>query len=270
MKDLSQKFRGSLPANTRKKESSHPDFTAKLTVWNTVYSAAAWFGTTKKGDRYISLHLTSDGDESQIEKIKLALWRNHDHQDSAGPHFRSTQSIYGHDFALKAWFVSSDDSYRLGVTIEPVDTDGAEVSDAALETRERIAGFLAEVGGPALPPAPTTAASLPAPPLDVDEEPADIPFYTLAMDEIVPFTFDGREVRTVTINGEPCYLPVSRGLAAIIDKAGFEFLSQWKWYAQQMRGRFYAIRNKSRRTSCPRGTISLHRTIIDAPIRLFR
>ena len=107
MKDLSQKFRGSLPANTRKKEGPHPDFTAKLTIWNTVYSAAAWFGTTKKGDTYISLHLSSDG-ESQSEKIKLALWRNHDHQAAADPHFQSTQSIYGHDFALKAWFVSSD------------------------------------------------------------------------------------------------------------------------------------------------------------------
>ena len=175
MKDLSQKFRGSLPANTRKKEGPHPDFTAKLTIWNTVYSAAAWFGTTKKGDTYISLHLSSDG-ESQSEKIKLALWRNHDHQAAADPHFQSTQSIYGHDFALKAWFVSSDgDNHRLGVTIDPIDTDGAEISDAALETRKRIASFLAEVSGEvALPPAPKAVARLHA--STEDRETDDIPF----------------------------------------------------------------------------------------------
>ena len=175
MKDLSQKFRGSLPANIKKKEDSHPDFVAKLTIWNTVYSAAAWFGTTKKGDTYISLHLSSDG-ESQSEKIKLALWRNHDRQDATDPHFQSVQAIYGHEFELKAWFLPTGDDYRLGVTIEPIDADGAEVSDAARDTKKRIADFLAETGTPALPPAPKTATRLSASTEDREPEPDAIPF----------------------------------------------------------------------------------------------
>jgi hypothetical protein len=174
MKDLAQKFRGSLPANSKKREVSHPDFAAKITAWGTVYSAAAWLGTTKKDDLYIALSLTSD-EGAQTEKLKLPLWRNHDRQSASDPHFRAVQEIFGHDFTLQGWLLPAGDNYRLEITIEPIDADGGEVSDAALDTRERIASFLAEVGGPALPPAPKTAG-LPAPPLGVDEEPADIPF----------------------------------------------------------------------------------------------
>jgi hypothetical protein len=173
MKDLTEKFRGSLPPNGKKKEDSHPDFVARLSLWSTTYASAAWLGTTKKGDLYIALSLTSEG-ESQTEKIKLPLWRNHDRHVVSDPHFQSVQAIFGHDFALKAWLLPTGDNYRLEITIEPVDTARGEVSDAARDTKERIVRFLAEAGEVALPPAPTTAARLPA--STEDREPDDIPF----------------------------------------------------------------------------------------------
>jgi hypothetical protein len=173
VRNLSEKFRGSLPQNGRKREDSHPDFTAKLNIWNTPYSAAAWLSSTQKNDLYIALRLTSDG-ASQSEKIKLAIWRNHERSSASEPHFQSVQEVFGRDFVLKAWILPAGDNYRLEITIEPASAAALEVSDAVQDTRERIADFLAQTGVTALPPTQNTA-KLPTGDKESDE-PADIPF----------------------------------------------------------------------------------------------
>ena len=141
MKNLTETFRGSLPQNTRRKSSSHPDFISKLSIWSTTYSAAAWLSKTVKGAPYLGLHLTSD-ETTQSERIKLALWSNHDRKSAADPHFQSTQEIFRREFLLQGWLLSMDGSYRLELSIQPAN-HGGEVSDAFTDTSERITDFLA-------------------------------------------------------------------------------------------------------------------------------
>jgi hypothetical protein len=173
VRTLSEEFRGSLPQNARKREDSHPDFTAKLNIWQTPYSAAAWLSNTQKGDLYLALRLTSEG-QSQSEKIKLAIWHNHERISAEDPHFQSIQEIFGHDFALQAWILPTGDNYRLEITIEPA-SPAQEASDAVQGTRERIADFLTKTGVASLPPTHKTPARLLAGDKESDE-PDYIPF----------------------------------------------------------------------------------------------
>ena len=56
------------------------------------------------------------------------------------------------------------------------------------------------------------------------------------------------------------YIPLTRGLHAIVDAEDYERLSQYKWYAAiSNNGTFYARRNS------PDGVVSMHRTIMQAP-----
>jgi hypothetical protein len=167
MKNLSEQFRGSLLQNARRKESSHPDFVAKIAIWGETYSAAAWLSKTANDDTYLALRLTSDG-SSQSERIKLALWRNHDRQNVTDPHFQSLQGIFGHDFLLQAWLLPISGSYRLDLSIQPRCRVGREVSDAFADTSERITDFLASAANwqlehqkPALPPPSSTEENEP-------------------------------------------------------------------------------------------------------------
>jgi hypothetical protein len=120
VRNLSQKFRGSLAQNNRRKEDSHPDFLAKLTIWNTTCSAAAWLSKTSKGDLYVALRLSSEG-QSQSEKIKLAIWRNHERSSVSDPHFESVQEIFGRYFVLQAWILAAGDNYTLEITIVAIE-----------------------------------------------------------------------------------------------------------------------------------------------------
>jgi hypothetical protein len=172
VKNLSEKFRGSLQENIRKKEDSHPDFVAKLTLWGTVYSAAAWLSKTSKAQAYVALHLTSES-QGQAEKIKFAIWKNHERTTADDPHFQSIQEVFGRRFTVMAWFLPKGSYYWLELAIEPL-PDADEVSDAMAQTRERILNFLAQSGLAALPPA-QRAPSLPADPRQKGETPDDIP-----------------------------------------------------------------------------------------------
>lgn len=172
MRNLSQKFKGTLPQNSRKREDAHPDFAGKLVIWATTYSAAAWLSNTNKNDLYLSIRLTSD-DASQSEKIKLALWRNHESSTAEDPLFKSIQEISGHEFALRAWISPDGDNYRLEIAIEPANA-ASEVSDAVQKTRERIAELLEQTALPTLSPAKESTISLPTG--SQHGEPDDIPF----------------------------------------------------------------------------------------------
>jgi hypothetical protein len=158
VRNLSEKLRGSLPQNSRKKDDLHPDFVAKLNIWNTAYSIAAWLNKTQKNDLYIAVRLTTDG-TSQSEKIKLTIWRNHERSGASDPHFQSTRDIFGRAFALKAWILPAGENYRLEIAIEPA-SSGLESSDVVRNTRDRLARFLAETGVAVLPPAKEVPARL--------------------------------------------------------------------------------------------------------------
>jgi hypothetical protein len=54
-------------------------------------------------------------------------------------------------------------------------------------------------------------------------------------------------------------ISLTRSKVALVDDADFDWLNQWKWYANQSRNTFYAVRwTKS-------GRIKMHRLILSAP-----
>ena len=60
-------------------------------------------------------------------------------------------------------------------------------------------------------------------------------------------------------NDEVAYIPLTRGLFAIVDAADYPELSKYKWYAQRGGGTFYAARSSNGRV------ISMHRQIMQPP-----
>lgn len=58
------------------------------------------------------------------------------------------------------------------------------------------------------------------------------------------------------------FIPLTQGQFAIVDDADFEFLNQWKWYAQKTEAGFYASRCKYRRG--PGRLVLMHRLVANA------
>jgi hypothetical protein len=172
MKNLCEKFRGVVPKNNKRRETKHPEFAGTLTIWNSIFSCAAWLNTKRDGEVYVTLRLSSDGG-TQSEKLKFALWKNRERSTESDPNFRSTQSAYDHKFSLKAWIVPYQESHGLVLEIEPSLQNIAPGSAAILETDRKIADILAE-SLPALPPVKQPATSLSD--LSQDGELEDIPF----------------------------------------------------------------------------------------------
>lgn len=59
-------------------------------------------------------------------------------------------------------------------------------------------------------------------------------------------------------------IPLSQGMAAIVDATDYDFLMQWKWYAMKSRHTFYAYRS-CRLPDGRKTTIYMHRQIIGFP-----
>lgn len=55
-------------------------------------------------------------------------------------------------------------------------------------------------------------------------------------------------------------IPLSQGKFALVDDEDFEWLSQWRRYAEKLGGTYYGARN----TQNPKGTIRLHRLVMGA------
>jgi hypothetical protein len=174
MKNLTQKFRGSLPQNNKKLTDAHPDFVGRIQMQNANWSAAAWLNTTKQNVPYLSLQLTGDG-PAQNEKIKVAIWKNHERrrENSEDPHFESVQEMFGQEFQLKAWVTPVGDDYHLELTIEP--TNG-EISEALAATKKRLSDFLAESGVARLLSISTPASTPVTGITQNDDEPDHTPF----------------------------------------------------------------------------------------------
>jgi len=61
---------------------------------------------------------------------------------------------------------------------------------------------------------------------------------------------------------------LTRGKAALVDAADYEWLSQWNWYAQRNRTNWYAARGRQHSDGRGPGIILMHRAILDAPANL--
>lgn len=61
-------------------------------------------------------------------------------------------------------------------------------------------------------------------------------------------------------------IKLSQGKFALVDDEDYEYLNQWKWYAQKVKNTFYAIRTD--RTSGKRKTIRMHRIIMNTPEKM--
>uniref|UniRef100_A0A6M3JCL7 Putative homing endonuclease n=1 Tax=viral metagenome TaxID=1070528 RepID=A0A6M3JCL7_9ZZZZ len=60
-------------------------------------------------------------------------------------------------------------------------------------------------------------------------------------------------------------IQLSQGKVALVDDADYEWLNQWKWYAERHRGYlFYAARNSPMVNSCPRTRIYMHWLVLGA------
>jgi hypothetical protein len=57
-------------------------------------------------------------------------------------------------------------------------------------------------------------------------------------------------------------IPLTQGKSAIIDNADFAVVSRFKWYALNVKGIFYAVRNVRGER---RGTVFMHRDIMRTP-----
>jgi HNH endonuclease len=75
-----------------------------------------------------------------------------------------------------------------------------------------------------------------------------------------PINFD-----LIQVDSEPCrLLPLTKGLYAIVDAGRYDFLMQWRWYAQHGKGKreiYYANRKGPRREDKTREVFSLHRAV---------
>jgi hypothetical protein len=59
-------------------------------------------------------------------------------------------------------------------------------------------------------------------------------------------------------------IKLTQGKVAIVDDEDFEYLNQWKWFANKFRGKFYAVRSFRTNKKC--SSILMHRIIMN-PIK---
>jgi hypothetical protein len=71
-------------------------------------------------------------------------------------------------------------------------------------------------------------------------------------------------VRDILKTGTMKTIPLTQGKVALVDDEDYEYLNQWRWYAQKDPNNFYAVRNsygkKGKQTR-----IIMHRLIMDTP-----
>jgi hypothetical protein len=60
-------------------------------------------------------------------------------------------------------------------------------------------------------------------------------------------------------------IQLTRGQFALVDDADYEWLNQWKWFAQKHKDSYYAARTRSETETVTRGIILMHRVIMDTP-----
>jgi hypothetical protein len=59
-------------------------------------------------------------------------------------------------------------------------------------------------------------------------------------------------------------IQLTQGKVAIVDDEDYEYLNQWKWYANKLMGKFYAVRN-NRINKKHVGSLIMHRILMKTP-----
>lgn len=62
-------------------------------------------------------------------------------------------------------------------------------------------------------------------------------------------------------------IPLTQGQFAIVDAEDYEFLNQWKWYAERAENTFYAVRDI--RVDGKKKNVRMHRLVDNTPAGLF-
>ena len=75
-------------------------------------------------------------------------------------------------------------------------------------------------------------------------------------------------IRPIRIEGDVAFVPLTRGLEAVIDAADAAFVGQWNWCARVSRGHAYAGRAGSKKLGETKIKL-LHRELLRAPDNLF-
>jgi len=180
MKDISARFRGSIPQNLGKIADRHPDFSGTLYIWHEVYDGAAWLNETQKGRPYVTLWLPNKSNPHE-QKIKLAIWERDGRTSDADPHFEATADIFKEKFKVCAWIMPDPDhgAHRLDLSLEAVILNTDSVPEAAAKAQGRLESFVRSKRlVPSVPnkPESTSTKSLPAAAAPDDDESMDIPF----------------------------------------------------------------------------------------------
>ena len=68
--------------------------------------------------------------------------------------------------------------------------------------------------------------------------------------------------------GDYCKIPLTQGRFAKVDPEDYMWLSQFRWFCQRGRSKYYAAVNASRRNKAKRKTILMHRLIMGTPEHL--
>lgn len=73
-----------------------------------------------------------------------------------------------------------------------------------------------------------------------------------------------RHIRTIRVDGDVAYVPLSQGMEAIIDAADVPVVGGMNWCANRIKGSIYAVRSRFADDGRHIG-LMMHRLIMDAP-----
>jgi hypothetical protein len=190
--ETTQSWEITLSQNIEKAHPNVPDFLGEALIGTTHYDVAAWLKEISKGSNtgrpFVSVQLTSKSNTTQ--KVSISLWEKQDRQRDADPHFKTREKLNGQQLTFYGWIVPDGDLYALRVAIEPFSALAGDLSEAALETHQRLTAFIAEAQlrlpngqRPELPatqsdppPAPARKVAGPKPGTGAEHDPDDIPF----------------------------------------------------------------------------------------------
>lgn len=74
-----------------------------------------------------------------------------------------------------------------------------------------------------------------------------------------------KRVRTIRIEGNLAFVPLTKGYEAVIDACDASLVAAWNWHARTDTNTVYAARNIEKDASGLRGAISMHRQISNNP-----
>lgn len=175
-----------LAENSARDDDKAPHFSGNVIIDRIPYEAAAWLGTTRNGDPYVSLSLRPAGDRNG-QKVSVSIWQKKNRTAEADPHFRVSQPILDVNYSLAATLRQDTGTELFSLILEMTPMGADELSPQAKMRHDEIARVFTGGPGPAPEPrrepskfaraaqAPPGQTKMP-PTLNEDGEPDDIPF----------------------------------------------------------------------------------------------